>query len=322
MKIVDFEEVKSIAKKMSPAKWYDWVDYTLRNKGAFQMPPKIHITQENNSYFNIMPAIYPEDNIAIVKTVGRHPLKQNEKRSVMMSDMLLYESDTGMLKGLIDGEYITTLRTGVVAAHSALLFVKKDFKTIGLLGLGNIMTVCFKTFMFKLRESGDNRNITVKLYRHHGQEEKFAKRFANLTNVDFEFCDSYAEVMKNSDLIMSAVTKATKNFAEDKYYKEGVTIVPICTMGFQNCDLFFDKFFTDEIEQIRGFKYFNEFKSKTVNVSDVLNGKSKGRTSDKERILVYDYGLAIHDLYFGKKFFDLAKGKGVDYRYPKEKYFI
>lgn len=322
MKIVDFEEVKSIAEKMSPSEWYDWVDDALRKKDKFQMPPKIHITQDNGSYFNIMPAIYPEDNLAVVKTVGRHPLNPSEKRLVMMSDMMLYESDTGMLKGLIDGEYITTLRTGVVAAHSALLFVKKDFQVIGLLGLGNIMTVCFKTFISKLRESGDNRKLVVKLYRHHDQEKKFAKRFSSLKNVEFEFCDTYESVMQDSDLIMSAVTKATKNFADDKYYKKGVTIVPICTMGFQNCDLFFDKVFTDEIDQIRGFKYFNKFKSVTTNVSDVLNGKKEGRTSNDERILVYDYGLAIHDLYFGRKFFDLAKGKDIDYRYPREKYFI
>lgn len=259
MKIVDFEEVKSIAEKMSPSEWYSWVDDALRKKSKFQMPPKIHITQDNGSYFNVMPAIYPDDNLAVVKTVGRHQLRANEKRSVMMSDMMLYESDTGILKGLIDGEYITTLRTGVVAAHSALLFVKKNFRVIGLLGLGNIMTVCFMTFISKLRENGDNRKLIIKLYKHHDQEQKFAKRFDNLRNIEFEFCDTYESVMQDSDLIMSAVTKATKNLADDKYYKKGVTIIPICTMGFQNCDLFFDKVFTDEIDQIRGFKYFPKF---------------------------------------------------------------
>lgn len=321
MKIVDFEEVKSIAETMSPAEWYNWVDETLRNKAQFQMPPKIHINQGDGEYYNVMPAIYQEDNLACLKMVGRHLLKPHEHRSVMMSDMMLYEANTGILKGIIDGEYITTLRTGVVAAHSALLFAKKAFKVIGLLGLGNIMTVCFKTLVAKLRADGDNRDLIVKLYRHHGQEERFAKRFANLPHVKFEFCDSYEQLMDHSDLIMSAVTKATHNFTTDEHYQKGVTIVPICTMGFQNCDLFFDQVFTDEIDQIRGFKYFDQFRSVT-NVSDVLNGIKKGRTSDDERILVYDYGLAIHDLYFAKKFFDLAKGKEVDYRYPKEKYFI
>lgn len=44
MKIIDFDEVKRTAEKMSPLEWYGWVDNTLRNKSRYKMPPKIHIT--------------------------------------------------------------------------------------------------------------------------------------------------------------------------------------------------------------------------------------------------------------------------------------
>ena len=239
----------------------------------------------------------------------------------MMGDMLIYEADSGILKAVMDAEYITTLRTGAVAAHSALLFGKKGFNTIGLLGLGNIMTVCFETLLAKMKAEGQERNLTVKLYKHHGQEERFAEKFKDAENVHFIFCDTYEEVFTNSDVIISAVTKTTQNFAEDECFKEGVTVIPICTMGFQNCDLFFDKVFTDEIEQIRGFKYFDKFRS-LANVTDVLNGNREGRTNDQERILVYNYGIAIHDLYFAMKLMDKAEGKDVEYNFCKEKYFM
>ena len=42
-------------------------------------------------------------------------------------------------------------------------------------------------------------------------------------------------------------------------------------------------------------------------MTDVILGKESGRTSDKERILIYDYGLAIHDLYFAAQILKLAK---------------
>lgn len=323
MKIIDFEDIRKAAEGMDPVEWFNWVDYALRRKSDFQMPPKPRMSQNDGDYYNVMPAMYESEGLATVKMIGRHCLKESETapRSVMMGDMMVYEAGTGVLKALMDAEYITTLRTGVVAAHSAVLFARKDFTAIALLGLGNIMTVCFKTFMAKLRSEGDNRRLTVKLYRHHGQEERFAEKFAYLTNVEFQFCDSYAEVMTGSDIIISAVTRATENFASDECYKEGVTVIPVCTMGFQNCDLFFDKVFTDEIEQIRGFKYFDKFRS-LANVSEVLNGVKDGRTSDSERILVYNYGIGIHDLYFGKKFCDLIEGRSIEYRYCKEKYFM
>lgn len=83
--------------------------------------------------------------------------------------------------------------------------------------------------------------------------------------------DTYKDVIRGSDLVVSAVMRATENFASDDCYKPGVTVIPVCTLGFQNCDLFFDQVFTDEIEQIRGFKYFDKFKS-VHNVTDVLLG--------------------------------------------------
>lgn len=134
----------------------------------------------------------------------------------MMDDMLIYEADSGILKAVMDAEYITTLRTGVVAAHSALLFGKKGFNTIGLLGLGNIMTVYFETLLAKMEAEGEERNLSVKLYKHHGQEERFAEKFKDVENVHFIFCNTYEEVFTNSDVIISAVTKATQNFAEDE----------------------------------------------------------------------------------------------------------
>lgn len=321
MKIVDFKEIKRIAEKMKPAKWYDWVDNVLRKKDLFDMPPKIHMSQENGNYYNIMPAMYSDENLVTLKMIGRHSLKENEKRSVMMGDIMLYEADTGMLKAVMDAEYITTLRTGVVAAHSAIEFVKKDFDTLGLIGLGNIMTVFFITFIDKLRDSNDNRKLTVKLYKHNQQEVRFAERFNNLENIEFIYCDSYEEVIRNTDIVVSAVTKADKNFVSDDCFKQGVTVIPICTMGFQNCDLFFDKVFTDDIDQIRGFKYFNKFKSLS-SVSDTLNAKVSGRKNDDERIIVYNYGLGIQDLYFAEKFYNLVEGKNVEYNYPRDKYFV
>lgn len=321
MKIIDFEEIKKVAEKMEPTQWYSWVDEVLRKKSEFVMPSKMHLSQENGDYYNIMPAMYNNDNLVTLKMIGRHSLKSGEKRSVMMSDIMMYEADTGILKAVMDGECITTLRTGVTAAHSALLFAKKDFNVIGLIGLGNIMTICFMTLIEKLKADNDTRKLIVKLYKHNNQERRFADRFKNLSNVEFVYCDSYEDVIDKSDIIISAVTKVSENFVTDEYYQRGVTVIPICTMGFQNCDLFFDKVFTDDIDQIRGFKYFDKFKSLS-SVSDTLNAKVSGRENDDERIIVYNYGLGIQDLYFAEKFYNLVEGKNVEYNYPKDKYFV
>jgi len=319
IKILDFETCKKIGENLSSEKFYEWVDFALKNKSKFIMPAKTRISQDDGDYYHSMPCMYKEENIVCNKVIGRHTIKRDEKRSLMMSDLLLYEADTGILKAVMDVEYITTLRTGASAAHSVMMYAKKDFKTIGLFGLGNIMFACIDILLSQIKD----RKIIFKLYKYHNHEKRFIKRFSKFENVSFELCDTYEETIKDSDVIISAVTRATENFAEDKYYKKGCTVIPIMTLGFQNCDLFFDKIFTDEIEQIKGFKYFNEFKS-IPNNTDVLLGKKEGRTNNDERILVYNYGLAIHDLYYALQFYNnsLNLEKEIEYEYCKEKFFM
>lgn len=322
IKVLDFQTIKSASESMNPYEWYKWVDDAIKNKDHFQCPPKPRLSQEGGDYFNAMPALYEESDTAILKMIGRHSLKEGEnERSIMMGDLLLYDSKTGILKALMDAEYITTLRTGVVGAHSGFLYAKKDFNTIGLIGLGNIMNVCFKTFISILKEKHINRKIIVKLHKYHEHEVEFVKRFSNIENISFELYDSYEDVIKGSDIVFSAVTIMMEQFASDDCFKEGVTIIPIHMRGFQNCDLFFDKVFTDDVEQIRGFKYFDKFKSINT-VSDTLLNKCEGRSNNKERIIVYNYGIAIHDLVFANKFYKLVDGKNIEYNFCTTKFFI
>ena len=291
MKVLDFEAVRAIAAQTPDSELIRWVDEALREKSGYTLPPKIHIAQQDGDYYNVMPCIYERGNIAMVKMIGRHSIKRGEDRSSMMGDILLYESDTGILRALMDGEYITTLRTGISAAHSARLFTRPDFETVGLIS-------------------------------YHGHQQRIMDLFREDPNVHFILCDTYEEVIGGSDLVISAITKVTENFVTDEYFKEGCTVIPICTMGFQNCDLFFDRVFTDEIEQIRGFKYFDHFAPVTTNVTDVLNGAAPGRTDNVQRILVYNYGIAIHDLVFAANIYGRAAVPDTPYRYCREKYFI
>lgn len=318
MKILDFEMIRNVCKDISPHDYLMWINNALCNKNKFLMPNKTRMNQIDGDYYAVMPCLYEKENIAMVKMIGRHSIKRNEKRSIMMSDILLYEADTGILKAIMDGEYITTLRTGTAAAQAALMYGKKNFHVIGLIGLGNIMSICLMVLLNELK----NRKLVIKLYKHNGQENRIVEKFKNYKNIEFILCNTYEETIKGSEVIISAVTRVTENFCDDSYFDEGCTVIPVMTLGFQNCDLFFDKVFTDEIEQIKNFKYFDYFKY-IANTSEVMNGTKKGRVNDRERILVYYYGLAIHDLLFAMKIYSRCKLLGeYEYCYCREKFFV
>lgn len=45
---------------------------------------------------------------------------------------------------------------------------------------------------------------------------------------------------------------------------------------------------------------------------DVITGKNKVRTNDKERIISYNLGLVIHDLVYSKYIIDNLKSKSTE----------
>jgi len=71
-KVLDFEAVRAIAAETPDSELIRWVDAALREKSSYTLPPKIHISQQDGDYYNVMPCIYERGNLAMVKMIGRH----------------------------------------------------------------------------------------------------------------------------------------------------------------------------------------------------------------------------------------------------------
>ena len=82
-----------------------------------------------------MPSLVKVDNKTYggVKVVTRYP----SRIPSLDSTILLFDADTGEKLAFMDGNWITAMRTGAVAAHSINLLEKKNIKEIGIMGLGN-----------------------------------------------------------------------------------------------------------------------------------------------------------------------------------------
>ena len=299
MRIITNQQIEELC--ITPRECVEWVRESFCMKYEAQLPPKISLHPQGTDFINTMPCLLPEQYGRFgVKVVSR---VAGQKPS-LHSDLLLYDSRKGELLALMEADWITQMRTGAVAALAIETLQKKDAQVYSFVGLGSTAhatMMCLQAILPK------DKQCRVKLLRYKNQAEQFAERFVH-PQMQFEIVDSHEELLKDADVLVSAVTEMTELFcADETKYPKGLLLVPIHTRGFQNCDLYFDHIFADDKGHVEHFKFFNQFKAFNE-LSEVLLGKVVGRQFNDERILAYNVGLGLHDVWFANKIFEKIYG--------------
>ena len=122
---------------INPAECIEWVKSGFLAKDDAQMPAKLSVHPQGEDFMTTMPCLLPEHDgkkyfgIKLVSRIeGQIP--------TLKSDITLYDAETGQLLAIIDGDWITAMRTGAVAALAAKTFQRKGTDTYSMMGLGNI----------------------------------------------------------------------------------------------------------------------------------------------------------------------------------------
>lgn len=295
MKIITEQQVKLLG--ITPAQCVEWAEKSFLSKPRADMPAKISVHPFADSFYTTMPCYHPDIERVGVKVISRVPGSVPSLKSKMM----LFDAKSGDMIALIDTNWITAMRTGAVAALAAKTFVN-DFAhaSFGMVGLG---VVGQATLRCLLDIHPSTPEIWLLRYKNH--VERMQEVFPQ---VKFNVAESRQELIANTNLLFSCVTVMHDQFAPESAYPTGYTLVPVHVRGFQDCDPAFDRIFGDDAGQMKGWQNFQRYRCFSE-FSDVLLGKSQGRTSPCERIISYNYGLALHDLWFAAHIYDAL---GVD----------
>lgn len=285
---------------ISPLECVKWVDESFRLKALAQLPPKMSVHPQGNDFFTSMPCCLPSSYGVFGMKVVHRILGATPS---LGSEILLYDSKSGQLQALIDGDWITTMRTGAVAALSIQHLQRTNTDTYSFMGLGNTA----RATALCLLSIFSDKKLKFRLLRYKTQAESFIERFKEVNNVSFEIVDTIDHLVSGADVLISCITDAQNLICENnELYRKGLLLVPIHTRGFQNCDLFFDKVYGDDTGHVSGFRYFDRFKE-FDEFGNILIGKNRGRENDEQRIVVYNIGLGLHDVVFAYKIHCLLK---------------
>lgn len=310
MKIISEPLIRSLG--ITPKECVTWIYESFNMKKDAQLPAKISVHPADFDFFTSMPCLLPATTKSgggkIEQYFGIKEVHRIEGAVPSLgSDMMLYNAKNGELLALVDCDWITTMRTGAVAAVSAKALRKDGANTYGIVGLGNTG----RATLLCVLEAEPEKHFKVKLLRYKDQAELFIERFKDYKNVVFEILDDINEIARTADVFISCITSANGLLVEDeKTFQPGVTVIPVHMRGLQNCDTTFDRVFGDDTDHVKGFKYFPQYKDYNE-IGEVLAGRDPGRKSQEQRIIDYNYGLALHDVVFASKIYELVADKDV-----------
>jgi alanine dehydrogenase len=124
-----------VEKAFSMQEYIDTVEkvFKLYGEGKVEMPSKVYLSFEKGD-LRSMPASIPDMKIAGVKNVNVHP--GNKDLPVVMATVTLIDPENGFPLAIMDGTYLTGMRTGAAGAVAAKYLSREDATTAGFIGAG------------------------------------------------------------------------------------------------------------------------------------------------------------------------------------------
>ncbi|MDA8124573.1 MAG: ornithine cyclodeaminase family protein [Deltaproteobacteria bacterium] len=130
---------KEVAGFLTPARANETVERAFRAYGLGQtgMPPKSYLYFPQGDLRSMPAYIFGEGfNIAGVKCVNVHPQNGAAHLPTVMAVIILNDPQTGFPLALMDGTYVTALRTGAAGALAAKYLSREDAAVAGFVGCG------------------------------------------------------------------------------------------------------------------------------------------------------------------------------------------
>jgi alanine dehydrogenase len=314
---------KDVEELVSMREVIEAVEEAFRAKGLgkVQMPPKSYIYFDRfQGDFRVMPAYLEDMGAAGVKIVNVHPKNPQEHGlPTVMATILLLDPKTGAPLAIMDGTWVTNMRTGAGGAVAAKYLARKDSHVIAMVGAG----VQARTQLTALSEVLDIDEVRVSDVVK-GKAKKYAEEMGKQLGIEIEPMADVGKTIKGADIVVT-VTTARGPIVMDEWISDGMHINAIGAdaPGKQELDpniLKRAKIVVDDLKQALHSGEVNVPLSEGIiargdiyaELGEVITGKKPGRASRDEITIFDSTGLAIQDIATDWKVYQKAKkmGKG------------
>ena len=283
--------------------------FKLFSEGKSEVPLRTTIQAPNhNGVFLFMPSYVEELDAAGLKVVNIFPENVKENLPTAPAQVLLIDGKTGIVTAILDGTYVTQLRTGASSGAAFDLFAIKNAKIGALIGTGGQAATQLEAMMVA-RELDEVRIFDLDEKRRQAFVSEMQKEL-KCYNTKIVEATSSDNAIENADIIVT-VTPSTKPVFDGTKVKKGATVS--CVGAYQHHMQEMDpailprasKIYFDSEEAVlseagdilipleQGIITKEDF---TGDIGDVLLGKVVGRENDEEIIVYENVGIGVLDL--------------------------
>jgi alanine dehydrogenase len=106
------------------------------SSGKVQQPVRTVLPFGDQAFFGLMPTYVPSLPALGAKLVALCPANAKRGLATHQAMIVMLDPETGIVKAILDGRYITEVRTAAVSAVSAQLLARRDARVLAILGSG------------------------------------------------------------------------------------------------------------------------------------------------------------------------------------------
>jgi alanine dehydrogenase len=251
-----------------------------------------------------MPGCLNDDNALGMKVVTY--FQENPKRGLpaILATIMLFSVETGKMIAVMDGSYITAIRTACASAMATRALANRETPVLGILGAG----VQARTHIQAL--SRVRKLQQIKIYSPSGiSATKIRKDMESDVGVGVKVAASAEDAVKHSDIVVT-VTTAKEPILKSEWLNAGVHINAVGShrpdlREVDGATLARAKVVVDSCEAIMAEcgDILLALKEKSIaedvihaEIGEVLAGMKSGRESAGEITLYKSVGIAIQDV--------------------------
>ena len=280
--------------------------FSRLSSGMVEMPLRSRVpVNEQDGILLTMPAALPEDGELAVKLVTVFGKNPSRGLPLIHAAVIALDINNGQIKALMDGEVLTTVRTGAGVGVATDILAREDASTVGIIGSS------------KLAQSQMEAVCTVrsiKKVRVFSTNPEHARQCADImcgkgpVPDDIRAVQSSRKAVKNADIVCTATT-STKPVIAFKNLKKGVHINAVGAFKPEMQEIDAETIVNSLVVADSRESVLAEAGDLVIPINQGLikedhvhaeigelnNGTKTGRTSDEQITLFKSCGVAVQD---------------------------